>query len=243
MKTLLDARPAARRLPDGHRPDPGARIWTASPVLSERAGHRAAAVATRSRRTAISSCSTAISRPEGRGREDHRQGRPERFDGPRARVRGRGDAPPPRSSPARVQRRRRRRHPLRGAARRPGHARDAQPDRAPSWGAGSATRSRSSPTGASPAAATASSSDIFRRRPPSADRSACCKSGDRIVIDARRRELRVLLPAAELRRRRAAWKPAKPFAVSGALAKYAHLVGSASLGAVTEPIQARPRNS
>ena len=69
------------------------------------------------------------------------------------------------------------------------------------------------------------------------------KSGDRIVIDARRRELRVLLPAAELRRRRAAWKPAKPFAVSGALAKYAHLVGSASLGAVTEPIQARPRNS
>jgi dihydroxy-acid dehydratase len=69
------------------------------------------------------------------------------------------------------------------------------------------------------------------------------KSGDRLVIDARRRELRVLLPAAELRRRRAAWKPAKPFAVSGALAKYAHLVGSASLGAVTEPIQARPRNS
>jgi dihydroxy-acid dehydratase len=69
------------------------------------------------------------------------------------------------------------------------------------------------------------------------------KSGDRILIDARRRALQVLLPAAELRRRRAAWKPAKPFAVSGALAKYAQLVGSASHGAVTEPIQARRRNS
>jgi dihydroxy-acid dehydratase len=33
------------------------------------------------------------------------------------------------------------------------------------------------------------------------------KSGDRILIDARRRALQVLLPAAELRRRRAAWKP------------------------------------
>jgi dihydroxy-acid dehydratase len=69
------------------------------------------------------------------------------------------------------------------------------------------------------------------------------KTGDRILIDARRRVLQVLLPAAELRRRRAAWKPAKPFAVSGALAKYAQLVGSASHGAVTEPIQARRRNS
>jgi dihydroxy-acid dehydratase len=69
------------------------------------------------------------------------------------------------------------------------------------------------------------------------------KSGDRIVIDARRRELRVLLSAAELRRRRAAWKPPKPFALAGALAKYAHLVGSASFGAVTEPIQAHRRNS
>jgi dihydroxy-acid dehydratase len=69
------------------------------------------------------------------------------------------------------------------------------------------------------------------------------KSGDRILIDARRRVLQVLVPAAELRRRRAAWKPPKPFAVSGALAKYAQLVGSASSGAVTEPIQAPRRNS
>ena len=69
------------------------------------------------------------------------------------------------------------------------------------------------------------------------------RTGDRISIDARKRELRVALSAAELRRRRAAWKPAEPFTTHGALAKYAHLVGSASRGAVTEAIQARRRNS
>src|SRR5213595_1957622 len=69
------------------------------------------------------------------------------------------------------------------------------------------------------------------------------RSGDRISIDAARREIRVHLPAAELRRRRAAWRPAKPYALTGVLAKYAHLVGSASRGAVTEPIQPRRRKS
>ncbi|HXO14769.1 MAG TPA: dihydroxy-acid dehydratase, partial [Steroidobacteraceae bacterium] len=69
------------------------------------------------------------------------------------------------------------------------------------------------------------------------------RSGDRISIDAARRDIRVHLPAAELRRRRAAWRPAKPYALTGVLAKYAHLVGSASRGAVTEPIQPRRRNS
>ncbi|HEY2807284.1 MAG TPA: dihydroxy-acid dehydratase [Steroidobacteraceae bacterium] len=69
------------------------------------------------------------------------------------------------------------------------------------------------------------------------------KTGDRIVVDARRREIRVALPAAELKRRRAAWKAPKPYALSGVLAKYAHLVGSASAGAVTEPTQPRHTNS
>jgi dihydroxy-acid dehydratase len=69
------------------------------------------------------------------------------------------------------------------------------------------------------------------------------RSGDRIRIDAVKREIRVELPAAELRRRRKAWKPAKPYALSGVLAKYAHLVGSASRGAVTEAIQSRRRTS
>jgi dihydroxy-acid dehydratase len=69
------------------------------------------------------------------------------------------------------------------------------------------------------------------------------RTGDRIAIDAVRREIRVELPAAELRRRRSVWKPARPYAQGGALAKYASLVGSASRGAVTEPIQARRRIS
>jgi dihydroxy-acid dehydratase len=69
------------------------------------------------------------------------------------------------------------------------------------------------------------------------------RTGDQITIDAMRREIRVELPATELRRRRAAWKPARPYAHSGVLAKYAALVGSASRGAVTEPIQPRRRTS
>ncbi len=66
---------------------------------------------------------------------------------------------------------------------------------------------------------------------------ALIRSGDRISIDALKREIRLELPAAELRRRRRAWKPPRPYAQSGALAKYAHLVGSASRGAVTEAAQ------
>jgi dihydroxy-acid dehydratase len=69
------------------------------------------------------------------------------------------------------------------------------------------------------------------------------RTGDRISIDAVKREIRVELSAAELRLRRRAWRPARPYALSGALAKYAQLVGSASHGAVTEPIQSRRRTS
>jgi len=69
------------------------------------------------------------------------------------------------------------------------------------------------------------------------------RSGERITIDAVRREIRAELAAAELRRRRAAWKPPRPYAHAGVLAKYAALVGSASRGAVTEPLQPRRRIS
>jgi dihydroxy-acid dehydratase len=62
---------------------------------------------------------------------------------------------------------------------------------------------------------------------------ALLKTGDRICIDASRRTLDVEVSAAELKRRRAAWKPRKPYATTGVLAKYARLVGSASRGAVT----------
>jgi dihydroxy-acid dehydratase len=69
------------------------------------------------------------------------------------------------------------------------------------------------------------------------------RNGDPITIDALKREIRVALTATELKRRRAVWRARRPYAVSGVLAKYARLVGSASEGAVTEPIQAVPDKS
>jgi dihydroxy-acid dehydratase len=62
---------------------------------------------------------------------------------------------------------------------------------------------------------------------------ALIANGDRISIDAVKRTIDVQLSAAELRRRRAAWSPPRPYAQTGALAKYARLVASASQGAVT----------
>ena len=59
------------------------------------------------------------------------------------------------------------------------------------------------------------------------------RTGDRIRIDAVRRTIDVQLSATELRRRRKGWIARKAYATSGALAKYASLVGSASMGAVT----------
>ena len=63
---------------------------------------------------------------------------------------------------------------------------------------------------------------------------ALVNTGDEITIDAERRELTLHLTAAELKRRRRAWVPPKPFARRGALAKYSKVVSSASLGAVTD---------
>ena len=60
------------------------------------------------------------------------------------------------------------------------------------------------------------------------------RTGDAITIDAETREISVALSAAELRRRRNAWKAPRPYARRGALAKYARSVSSASLGAVTD---------
>jgi dihydroxy-acid dehydratase len=58
-------------------------------------------------------------------------------------------------------------------------------------------------------------------------------NGDPITIDAEKRTIDVQLSAAELRRRRSAWRAPRPYATAGALAKYASLVGSAASGAVT----------
>jgi len=63
---------------------------------------------------------------------------------------------------------------------------------------------------------------------------ALVREGDRVTIDAERRRLDVDLSEAELARRRASWKPHAPAYTSGVLAKYAKLVSSSSLGAVTD---------
>jgi dihydroxy-acid dehydratase len=63
---------------------------------------------------------------------------------------------------------------------------------------------------------------------------ALVKNGDEISIDAQRREITLHVSQAELARRRKRWRAPKPYARRGALAKYAHEVSSASLGAVTD---------
>jgi dihydroxy-acid dehydratase len=59
------------------------------------------------------------------------------------------------------------------------------------------------------------------------------RTGDVITIDAARRAIEVRLSAAELKRRRKAWKARRPYTVRGVLGKYARTVSSASKGAIT----------
>ena len=63
---------------------------------------------------------------------------------------------------------------------------------------------------------------------------ALVATGDRITIDAKRREITLHVSAAELRRRRKAWRAPKAYARRGVLAKYAKCVSSATQGAVTD---------
>jgi dihydroxy-acid dehydratase len=63
---------------------------------------------------------------------------------------------------------------------------------------------------------------------------ALTMEGDPITIDAERRLLQLDVPAAELAGRRATWTPPAPRYTAGVLHKYAKLVSSASLGAVTD---------
>ncbi|MBS0559067.1 MAG: dihydroxy-acid dehydratase [Proteobacteria bacterium] len=64
---------------------------------------------------------------------------------------------------------------------------------------------------------------------------ALLRNGDRIVIDANAGTIDVALTDAELAARRAEWKPRRTDYNSGAIWKYAQLVGPAHLGAVTHP--------
>ncbi len=81
---------------------------------------------------------------------------------------------------------------------------------------------------------------------------ALVRDGDRIRLDGHARTLEWLVDAAEIERRRAAWKPRRAERLAGVLEKYAQLVGPAHLGAVThsgaldwpleEPLQTVPRS-
>jgi dihydroxy-acid dehydratase len=63
---------------------------------------------------------------------------------------------------------------------------------------------------------------------------ALVEEGDSITIDAPQRQLNLNLSEAVIAERRAAWKPMAPRYTKGILAKYAKLVSSSSLGAVTD---------
>ena len=63
---------------------------------------------------------------------------------------------------------------------------------------------------------------------------ALVEEGDSITIDAEARLLQLNVSDENLARRRALWQPPNPHYTRGVLAKYARLVSSASLGAVTD---------
>ncbi|MEH2428619.1 MAG: dihydroxy-acid dehydratase [Nostoc sp.] len=63
---------------------------------------------------------------------------------------------------------------------------------------------------------------------------ALVEEGDSITIDANSRLLQINISDAELANRRAKWQPRPPRYTKGILAKYAKLVSSSSVGAVTD---------
>ncbi|HKQ25090.1 MAG TPA: dihydroxy-acid dehydratase [Burkholderiales bacterium] len=63
---------------------------------------------------------------------------------------------------------------------------------------------------------------------------ALVKEGDSITIDAHKLLVQLNVPDEELAKRRKAWKQPRPRFSRGLLAKYTHLVSTASIGAVTD---------
>ncbi|MFM8359136.1 MAG: dihydroxy-acid dehydratase, partial [Verrucomicrobiota bacterium] len=63
---------------------------------------------------------------------------------------------------------------------------------------------------------------------------AVIRNGDRIVIDAEKREITLGIPATDLDARLRKWRQPRPNYARGVLAKYAATVTSASEGAVTD---------
>jgi dihydroxy-acid dehydratase len=69
---------------------------------------------------------------------------------------------------------------------------------------------------------------------------AAVEDGDTITFDIPNRQLNVGLTTAEVQKRLASWKPPAPRFSNGVMAKYALLVSSPSLGAVTTPPASLP---
>ncbi len=65
---------------------------------------------------------------------------------------------------------------------------------------------------------------------------ALVKNGDEISINIEENSINLNVSENEIKKRRDEWKQPKPNYTSGALAKYASLVGSAAQGAITKPI-------
>jgi dihydroxy-acid dehydratase len=63
---------------------------------------------------------------------------------------------------------------------------------------------------------------------------AIVENGDTITIDAENNELKLVINEHEMERRLEKWQQPEPRYTRGVLAKYARLVSSASLGAVTD---------
>lgn len=64
---------------------------------------------------------------------------------------------------------------------------------------------------------------------------ALVRENDEIAIDAVRGKIDLVVSSTELNKRKRKWKPIRPHYKTGALAKYASLVQSASQGAITVP--------
>ena len=68
-----------------------------------------------------------------------------------------------------------------------------------------------------------------------ADQLAFVKDGDEISINIEDNSVNLHVSEEELKLRPKSWMLRKPNYTSGALAKYARLVGSAANGAITDP--------
>ena len=66
---------------------------------------------------------------------------------------------------------------------------------------------------------------------------ALIKEGDLITVDALNQKIEVALSSTELEKRRKEWIRPKPKYKRGVLAKYARVVSTSSLGAVTDYVE------